>query len=94
MSDLYEPKVYKGLKLYLSCLWNYMDLYFGLEVLRHDCEAVLKSLVVFAVKSYDYFDIESRSNYSLLYNSYRKVRGFWVFYSNLLFFLTYVSNEH
>ncbi len=94
ISNFNKTKIYKRLKLKLSSLWNDVNWYITLKVIGQYGEVVLNSLVIFAIVCYDNFNIETWCDSSLFTKWDRKTVWFWLFDSNLLFFIRYISNKN
>ena len=52
-----ETEVHKGLKLQFSCLWNNMNGDITFKIIRQYRKVILKSLIILAFISNDYFRI-------------------------------------
>lgn len=93
ISNFNKTKIYKRLELKFTSLRNDMNWYITLKVIRQDGEVVLNSLVIFAIICYYNFNIEAWCDSSLFTKWDRKTSWFWLFDSNLLFFIRHISNK-
>jgi hypothetical protein len=66
-----EPKIYEGVELKFSSLWDNMNGNFRFEVVRQNRKIILDPFIIFAIVCYHNFNVQSWGNNAIFAQRYR-----------------------